>query len=424
MKETIAELVRPQNLKEFVGQEHLVGEGGIISRLIKRKFLPSLLFWGPPGCGKTTLALLIGELFSYPLYHLSSVDTTAGEIKKLFMQAYKNYHTNFCPTIILIDEIHRFNRSQQVIFLPELERRKIIIIATTTENPSFRLISPLLSRLKVIQFKTLTVEEIIHIIERALEKWQVINPKSSVKLTREVIEFLANLADGDARVALNELELILRVGEGEIDLKNAQILIQTHPAHYSKDLHYQLLSAFHKSLRGSDVDASLYWLGRMLATGTDLMAILRRLIVCASEDIGLANTKALIYALAAKEVVEFVGMPEAQQALAQATVYIALSPKSNSLYRAIQSVNEAIKRFGSLPVPVHICPASTPFLKELGYGKEYLYPHNFAGSIVKQEYLPREISKLNFYVPSSEGEEKIFFRQWEKIRKFLRDSRP
>ena len=418
----LAERLRPQRLSEFVGQKHLLGEGKFLSRLIAQKRLPSLLFWGPPGCGKTTLAHLLTKACGARLISISAVEAGIKDLRQAIDLAQKNNPLGQ-RTVILIDEIHRFNKSQQDFLLPFVEKGIITLIGITTENPSFRLVAPLLSRLRVLVLKPLSEEELLILLKRALSDPRGYGGK--VEVEEEVLGYLAQSAQGDARGALNLLEAIVDSFSAEKTNASARITLEDlssfsfqRPLLYDRagEEHYNLLSAYHKSLRGSDPDAAVYWMVRMLEAGEDPLVIVRRLIAAAAEDVGNADPQALLVAVAAKEALEFLGLPEGELALAQATIYVACAPKSNACYRALEAAREDVRRYGALPVPLHLRNPETKLMKELGYGKGYRYPHNFEGGYVNQDYLPEKLKGRRYYRPSKRGFEEILAKRLAKLR--------
>ena len=409
----LAERLRPKNLQEFVGQKHLLGPGKFLIRVLEQKRLPSLILWGPPGCGKTTLAFLLAKEVGADFIPLSAVEAGLKEVKEALRQAEGRARLGK-KTVLFIDEIHRFNRAQQDFLLPFVEKGKIILIGATTENPSFRVVAPLLSRTRVLPLKPLTPEEILVLLKRALQKDTVLR-QEKLEVEEGVLEALAEAAQGDARMALNFLEMLVEAAsqEGEIKKLDRKLLEEVgleRALFYDRagEEHYNLLSAFHKSLRGSDPDAALYWMVRMLEAGEDPLVILRRLIAAAAEDVGLADPQALQVALAAKEAFEFLGSPEGELALAEAVIYVALAPKSNAAYRALEAAREDVKRYGSLPVPLHLRNPETSLMRKLGYGKDYRYPHHFEGGFVRQDYFPEKIKARSYYRPTGRGFEKHF----------------
>jgi putative ATPase len=423
----LAERMRPRSLEEFVGQEHLLGPGRYLRRLLESGQIFSLILWGPPGSGKTTLARMIARYARSHFVQFSAVLSGVKEIREVVREAEESLKAGNRKTILFVDEIHRFNKAQQDAFLPHLERGIITLIGATTENPSFEVIAPLLSRSKVLVLKRLTEPELERIIRQTLEDPDRGLGREAVRLSDEARELLKAQADGDARVALNALEqaraLAFRDDGGtfQITLEVMEEAIQKKALQYDKagEEHYNLISALHKSLRGSDPDAALYWLARMLAAGEEPLYIARRLVRFASEDIGLADPRALDQTLAAKEAYHFLGSPEGELALAQAVVYLAVAPKSNALYRAQGAVKEDLARFQSLPVPLHIRNAPTKLMKGLGYGKGYKYSHDFPDALAAQEYLPERLRGRSYYQPTDRGYEKTIGERLAWWRKRL-----
>ena len=410
----LAARMRPRSLSEFVGQEHLVGEGRILRQVIEQDELPSLIFWGPPGSGKTTLAFIIAQVTRSHFSRLSAVSAGVADLRKVVEEAKKRRGMGGQRTVLFIDEIHRFNKAQQDAILPYVEDGTITLIGATTENPSFEVISPLLSRCRVFTLKPLSEEQLALIIGRALEDEERGLGGKNIELAEDALSHLLRMPNGDARVALNALEMAAtatspdKEGRRRITLEVIEEAFQHRALLYDKagEEHYNLISALHKSMRDSDPDAALYWLGRMLEAGEDPLYIARRLVRFASEDVGLADPQALVQAVSAQQAVHFVGMPEANLALAQAVVYLATAPKSNSLYQAYSRVQEDIKMSHNPPVPLHLRNPETKLMRELGYGKGYLYPHNFPGHFVPQQNLPDELKGRRYYRPSDEGFEK------------------
>lgn len=410
----LAERMRPQRLEDFVGQDHIVGPNTLLGRALSSGRIFPVIFWGPPGSGKTTLARLVARYTALPFRSFSAVTSGLKELREVVTLAEHTLGTTGKPTLLFVDEIHRFNKAQQDAFLPHVESGLIVLVGATTQNPSFELIPPLLSRTRVLLLKALDVQAIKKILNRAIHDEERGLGSLKVKITPEALDILAASSGGDARVALNNLEaLVLDVtkqkGQEEkgllLDVETLAHSIETRPLLYDKEgeEHYNIISAFHKSLRGGDVQASLYWLYRMLEAGEDPLFIARRMIRVATEDVGLADPQALQVAVAAFEAFERVGSPEGELALAEAAAYLALAPKSNALYLAEKEVREEIKRTGTLPVPLHIRNAPTKLMKKLGYGKGYLYPHNHPGGKVEQEYLPQGLRKKLFYRPTDRG---------------------
>jgi len=411
--------VRPKNLSEFVGQEHLVKEGRPIYEYIKEKKIPSMIFWGPPGSGKTTLAYIISKNIDAYFESISAVLSGVNDVKEIVEKAKMRIKNNK-KTILFIDEIHRFNKAQQDLLLPYIENGIIILIGATTENPSFEVIRPLLSRVKVYVLNPLTPEDIKRLIIRALnvdERMKEIKPL----ISDETIDFLANISGGDGRIALDTLEIAAETSKGEeIKIDTIiEILQKRVPFDKKGEEHYNLISAFIKSVRGSDPDAALYYLARMLEGGEDPLFIARRLVILASEDIGNADPMGILIAVAAKEAVDFVGMPEGFLALSQATIYLASTFKSNSAYLAYERAREAVKEYPDLPVPLHLRNAPTELMEKLGYAKGYKYPHSSRYGVIKQDYMPEKLKGRKFYIPKDIGYEKRLKNYLEWVQKIL-----
>lgn len=387
----LADKARPQDLKDFLGQNNLVSNGKILKKLIDEDKIPSMIFWGPPGVGKTTLAKIIAKKTGNDFIQFSAVVNGIKEVKEVIEKARVNKKMYGKQTIIFIDEIHRFNKAQQDAFLPHIENGSIILIGATTENPSFSVNGALLSRSKVFVFDLLDVADIKMILEKTIK---IYYPK--IKIEKDSISFLANMASGDARAALNALEIAISLGKGKLNTEFIKEALQKTHLLYDKkgDEHYNLISALHKSMRGSDANASLYWLVRMLESGEDPLYIARRVIRFASEDIGMANSQALLQATAAYDACKNIGMPECGVNLAQAVVYMALSKKSITLYKGYNKAKEDILNLPNEPVPIHLRNAPTKLMKNLGFGKDYKYnpdyPSASSGQVL-QDYLPKKL---------------------------------
>jgi putative ATPase len=410
----LAERMRPQNISEYIGQRHLLAEGCLLRSAIEEDKLFSMIFWGPPGSGKTTLARILANETKSKFVSFSAVLSGVKEIRAVIDEARELLERKKIKMILFVDEIHRFNKAQQDAFLPQVESGLITLIGATTENPSFEVIAPLLSRTRVLVLKPFSEEDLLAILESALKDKQKGFGQISIKIDPDVLRYIVSLADGDARSALNNLEAVISMVQNlpedkrVVSLKFAQEALLKKALLYDKDgeEHYNLISALHKSLRGSDPDAALYWLGRMIAAGEDPLYIARRMVRFASEDIGNADPQALVIAMAAQQAFHFIGLPEGELALAQAAVYLATAPKSNSLYVGYGKVKEIINTKGYLPVPLHIRNAPTKLMKELDYGKDYKYAHDYVNAYVPQEYLPEAIRGQIFYQPKEAGFEK------------------
>jgi len=430
----LAERMRPRNLDEFGGQLHVVGQGSLIRNAIEQDRIFSMILWGPPGCGKTTLARIVALETRSHFVHFSAVLSGVKEIRGVIVEAQNQQKLYRRRTILFVDEIHRFNKAQQDAFLHHVESGLITLIGATTENPSFEVISPLLSRCRVITLHMLTADDIAAIITAALKDTDRGLGNLNLELAADALDYLVGLADGDARVALNSLEIAASlVGKTRDPSEKAQTLsisakdleraLQKKALVYDKsgEAHYNIISALHKSLRGSDPDAALYWLERMLAAGEDPFYIARRMVRFASEDIGNADPQALTVAMNAMEAFKFLGHPEGELALAQAAVYLATAPKSNSIYTAYGKVQQAVQTAGSLPVPLHIRNAPTRLMKDLGYGKDYKYAHNYKEAYVVQDYLPEKLKGQIFYTPTGHGYEKTIKERLEKWRELKKN---
>ena len=409
----LADRIRPQSLAEFVGQDHLLAPGKPLRIQIERDEVSSLILWGPPGCGKTTLASIIARMTGCEFFPFSAVLAGIKEIKEI-MAAAERARSSGRRTIVFVDEIHRFNKAQQDAFLPHVERGNIILIGATTENPSFEVISPLLSRAKVCVLHALSVEQVVSLLQRALRDRENGLGKIPVETSEEVLYQVATYANGDARVAYNTLEAAVLgstpAAEGAIRVtpELIQDVMQRKVLLYDRagEEHYNLISALHKSMRNSEPDASLYWLGRMLEAGEDPLYIARRLVRFASEDVGLADPRALSISVDAMRAVDLIGMPEGALALAEAAVYLALAPKSNALYAGYGKVLEDVQKTVAEPVPLHIRNPVTSLMRDLGYGKGYQYAHDFEGKTTDMTCLPESLKDRRYYEPTDQGYEK------------------
>ena len=421
----LADRMRPRDLGEFLGQEHIVGPGKPLREAILGGHLPSLILWGPPGSGKTTLAYIIARMTGSHFIPFSAVTAGVKDIRKVVSEAENQLKYYNRRTILFIDEIHRFNKAQQDAFLPFVERGVIVLIGATTENPSFEVIAPLLSRVQLFVLERLKDEEVMTIVKRAISDKERGLGAHPMEYEEEALKFIVRVADGDARQALNFLELAFfaarREGLKRVNLELAKEASRKKVLLYDKEgeEHYNLISALHKSLRGSDPDASLYWLTRMLGAGEDPLYIARRLIRFASEDVGNADPQALPLAVAAKEAYHFLGSPEGELALAQCVLYLATCPKSNAVYKAFNEAIKDVEGERAEPVPLHLRNPVTETMERLGYGKGYKYPHDFPGHFTPQEYLPEGLKGRIYYQPSDQGHESIIterLKEWRKKR--------
>jgi putative ATPase len=401
--------MRPKSLEEYVGQPHLTGKDGIFSKMIRNKNIPSCILWGPPGSGKTTLALLLAQTLRFPFFTLSAISSGVKEIRDIIDKA------KFQPKAILfIDEIHRFNKAQQDALLGAVENGVLTLIGATTENPSFEVNAALLSRCQVFVLKSLSEEELLNLLQRAVAR-ESIDQKIDIELAET--DALISLSGGDARKMFNLLEMVINSATSTPVIITNQVVIevaQQRTTRYDKsgEQHYDIISAFIKSIRGSDPDAALYWLARMIAGGEDPQFIARRLLILAAEDIGNANPNALLLANTCFQAVGVIGWPESDLILSQTTIYLACSPKSNAAYTAIREAQAAVKKFGDLPVPLHLRNSPTQLMKKLGYGADYLYPHNYPDNFTEQQYLPDAINGQVFYQPgNNEREQEMDKRQ-------------
>ena len=418
MKRPLADRIRPNHLSEIVGQTNLVGQGGTLEQLIAHGQIPSMIFWGPPGTGKTTLARIIAKQTDMHFEQLSAIQSGVADLKKIFAAA-KMRQQDGKTTLLFVDEIHRFNRSQQDVFLPYIEDGTIILFGATTENPSFDLNAALLSRCQIMVLERLENKDLKKLIERAEDI-------EDIKLNIEdgALEMLLNMADGDGRFLLNMLEQLFAVTnqDSAIDAKQLQLLMQKRAANYdkNKDGHYNIASALHKAVRGSDVDGALYWFGRMLDAGEDPRFLARRILRMASEEVGMADPQAMVQCIAAKDAYEFLGSPEGELALAQALVYVTTAPKSNAVYVAYKKSRKFVKGNGNYMPPKHILNAPTKMMKEQGYNKGYQYDHDSPDAFSGQEFFPDEIDRQRFYQPVERGFERDIAKRlnyWHKLRK-------
>ncbi|MDD4362741.1 MAG: replication-associated recombination protein A [Atribacterota bacterium] len=430
----LADRVRPKSLDDFIGQEHIIGEGKPLRLAIEKDQLQSIILWGPPGSGKTSLAMIIAQMTKSNFVQFSAVTSGIPDLKKMITDIHQRWAFNQQKTILFVDEIHRFNKAQQNAFLPYVEDGTIILIGATTENPSFEVISPLLSRSHVYVLDALSDDNLNQIIRHALQDNDNGLGNLSLKVDDEAIKFLIQLAYGDARVALNILEFAAIAqspdpnGIIEIDKKLIREIVQKTSLRYDKDgeEHYNIISALHKSMRDSDPDAALYWTTRMIEAGENPLYIARRLVRFASEDVGNADPSALNIAISAMQAVHFLGMPEGDLALIQTAVYLANAPKSNALYKGRKLAGQDIKRYGHLPVPLVIRNAPTKMMKDMNYGKNYQYAHDFQDALVQQQHLPDQLKNRKYYFPSDRGFEKQVKREMllrENKRSGLKESK-
>lgn len=423
MQEPLANLLRPKTLEDFFGQEDLMGRGKTLQKLIESDQVHSMIFFGPPGVGKTTLAQIIAERTAARFVTISAVAAGVPELRVIVAEA-EEYRRLGNTTILFVDEIHRFNKSQQDFLLPHTERGTVVLIGATTENPSFEVNSALLSRAQVFVFKALTDKALEQIALRALARLEEMVTAEHGQVVRlevngEAMEFLIGFANGDARNLLNTLEVIVKVSEKwPLDIEEIRRILQKKNLRYDKkgEEHFNIISALHKSMRDSDPDGALYWMMRMLEGGEDPLYVARRLIRFASEDIGMADPHALLVAVAAKEACHFNGMPECEVNLAQAVVHLSMAPKSNALYAAVGEIKRAISEMGNLEVPLGIRNGSTKLMKEWGYGKGYKYAHDYAGGVVEQQHLPDALKGRRFYRPTERGLEEKIKRKLEERR--------
>ncbi len=418
MNKPLAEVLRPESLNEYIGQSHLVGEGAILRSAIEKGDIPSIILWGPPGVGKTTLANIIANTLSAPFYQLSAINSGVKEVREVIEKAKQSDNA-----ILFVDEIHRFSKNQQDSLLGAVEQGIVRLIGATTENPSFEVISPLLSRCQVYVLKSLEKEDLLKIIERATGYYKQTFGRN---ITVKEAEALLRISGGDARKLMNAIELVVAQFKGDCIIDNEVVcsIIQQNLSMYDKkgENHYDIISAFIKSIRGSDPNAAVYWLARMIASGEDPLFIARRMLILASEDIGNANPNALLLANACFDAVNKIGYPECRIILSQTAVYLATSPKSNSTYLAINKALELVEQTGDLPVPLQIRNAPTSLMKQMGYGRDYLYSHDFAGHFVQQQFMPDALQTVELYSPcDNERENKTrehLRAMWQGVYKY------
>jgi len=423
----LADRLRPRNLNEFVGQEHLVGKNAVLRKMIESGNIPSFILWGPPGVGKTTLASIIANTLKRPFFHLSAVHSGVKDVRETIEKAKKQQFFDQPNPVLFIDEIHRFNKSQQDSLLGSVEQGIITLIGATTENPSFEVISPLLSRCQVYVMNPLDEKELENLLDKALKK-DIYLSKYDIEIKEN--EALLRISGGDARKLYNALELVVssminETGTEKIVIDNEKVLgyIQKNLAIYDKsgEQHYDIISAFIKSMRGSDPNAAVYWLARMVEGGEDPKFIARRMLILAAEDIGLANPNALLLARACFEAVNVIGWPESRIILSEAAVYLATSPKSNASCIAIDNAQAAVRDMGDLSVPLHIRNAPTRLMKDLGYGKDYKYAHSYEGNFIKDNFLPEEIKGTKFYEPGKNPREEEIRKRLDNLWKGIYD---
>ena len=426
----LADRMRPVTLEDYIGQEHLVGPNAVIRKMVLSGSLSSFILWGPPGVGKTTLASIISKQLDRPFYGLSAVQSGVKDVRETIEKARKNQFFNQPNPVLFIDEIHRFSKSQQDSLLGAVEQGIVTLIGATTENPSFEVISPLLSRCQVYILNSLSKEDLESLLQRALEKDPYLK---KLKINIQENKAMLQYSGGDARKLLNTLEVVVKSESSGEDFSADQTIeitndlvtdrLQENMAIYDKngEMHYDIISAFIKSVRGSDPDAAVYWLARMLAGGEDIKFIARRLVILASEDIGLANPNALLMATNCFQAVNMIGMPEARIILSETTIYLAASPKSNSAYAAINEALQTVQRTGNMAVPLHLRNAPTSLMKDLGYGENYKYAHNYKDHFVRENYLPEDLETPHFYQPGENPREEEMRARLDKMWKEMKN---
>lgn len=423
--EPLAARMRPRSLDEFVGQEHILGPNTLLRSTIENDDLSSMIFWGPPGCGKSTLASVIAQRTEYNFENFSAVTSGVPEMRKLIQRAKELKQISGKKSILFVDEIHRFNKAQQDALLPHVEDGTVLLIGATTENPYFEVNSPLISRSRIFKFEPLNDDNVRNLLLRSISDKVRGLGSLDVNVEEDALAHIVDVAQGDARSALSALELAVKAalvdkktGHRSVTVKIAEQAVQKRVLSYDKDgdIHYDTISAFIKSMRGSDPDAAVYWLARMLAAGEDPKFIARRIVIQAAEDVGNADPMALVIANAAAQAVQFVGMPEAQIPLAQAAIYLACAPKSNASYVAINRANKDVAERKGVPVPKHLRDASYKGAKALGHGEGYLYPHNYPGNYIEQEYLQPDAKSTVYYEPTEHGHEAKFKQRLQRLR--------
>jgi putative ATPase len=426
----LADRMRPVTLEDYIGQEHLVGPNAVIRKMVLSGSLSSFILWGPPGVGKTTLASIISKQLDRPFYGLSAVQSGVKDVRETIEKARKNQFFNQPNPVLFIDEIHRFSKSQQDSLLGAVEQGIVTLIGATTENPSFEVISPLLSRCQVYILNSLSKEDLESLLQRALEKDPYLK---KLKINIQENKAMLQYSGGDARKLLNTLEVVVKSESSGEDFSADQTIeitddlvtdrLQENMAIYDKngEMHYDIISAFIKSVRGSDPDAAVYWLARMLAGGEDIKFIARRLVILASEDIGLANPNALLMATNCFQAVNMIGMPESRIILSETTIYLAASPKSNSAYAAINEALQTVQRTGNMAVPLHLRNAPTSLMKDLGYGENYKYAHNYEDHFVRENYLPEDLETPHFYQPGENPREEEMRTRLDKMWKEMKN---